>query len=432
MVKFFISFGDNAMISTQLASQPELVHLLRCTTKELLSLAKLGKVDLTHDDYLTRAERFLSTTPQYAPNNSTEVALSDEAQSALEFKQYCTDNPTTLDVGHAEDLKDHDGHNTRHDVMIYDSELDNSPDHNPSYGLSQTEISLHTDSSYTYSFQEKQFGRRLHRFCLEWLYHLLSQPNPDPNIFHRIFALTSQDVNKVQMASLFQGLLRRGVKESLEDLSFQFLTIGGAGTHYPRRDQHENIGYPNQALPESVHEYIPRLEAETFLGNNLQESLESRDLSGIWFDPYDVDGFLRERGIFLDGDSSFAELPPSIVSHILRSSADYSDLTPNSVQSWNLIDTPAANTWEKDFWKLVSLDQRGTKQSGNHGQLPAVSAKTVDHQVSTSLGDMPFGGNSRLGYSSQILTPKYQTVAFDIETFMESRSICLPSLLPSL
>lgn len=169
--------------------------------------------------------------------------------------------------------------------------------------------------SYTYSFQETSFARRLHRMTLERGFRNLTNPSIDPNYIKRAFRFTFCFSNRKRIIARFQEMLKRRAGESLENWAVPFFNIGGAGTHFPRQDEEGNNIYPPNMFSAAkafgpqlwAQPETPRTEATT------QEMLEAIGFGGEWFDSHDVEEYLKTKGIFLDGHSSFVEVDPSVL-----------------------------------------------------------------------------------------------------------------------
>lgn len=162
----------------------------------------------------------------------------------------------------------------------------------------------------TYSFQETTFGRRLHRACLESGYHLLIHPETNPEIYERVFRFSTMMADRPKLIAAMKKILDRGPHEPLELFEAAKIRIGGAGTHYPRRDHLGNV------WPRAESFNIGAVDLSTLsilyaAARDTPATDMTVDLSGFegeWFDPYDVEGYLAERGIFIDPSSSFAEV----------------------------------------------------------------------------------------------------------------------------
>ncbi|KAF2454750.1 hypothetical protein BDY21DRAFT_102260 [Lineolata rhizophorae] len=166
---------------------------------------------------------------------------------------------------------------------------------------------------YTYSFQETTFGRRLHRAALERAYHLIGQSRLRPTRYEQVFRLSLLLHDREALLSRFATLLKRSTTESLEYVQAPFIHLGGAGTHYPQRDASGTvlpkrnayavcqIGPQPAALARLVDIYEPNRPGKPEL------VLDIEGYEGEWFDPYDVQGFLEERGVRIDPQASFSE-----------------------------------------------------------------------------------------------------------------------------
>jgi len=208
------------------------------------------------------------------------------------------------------------------ELMQYNVQV---PDHTPSFTYPDFSDNLSIErpikpshqpqGSYTYSFQETTFARRLHRMCLERAFRNLTNPNIDPGYIKRAFRFTFCFSNRKRMLQRFQEMLKRRAGESLENWSVPFFHIGGAGTHFPRRDEEGKPVYPpNMVSPAKAFGPQPWIEVETpRLEATTQEMLENIGFGGEWYDSHDVEEYLKTKGIFLDGQSSFVEVDPSVL-----------------------------------------------------------------------------------------------------------------------
>ncbi|KAG9188587.1 hypothetical protein G6011_07292 [Alternaria panax] len=164
----------------------------------------------------------------------------------------------------------------------------------------------------TYSFEETTFARRLSRAALETGFHLLSRANERPTAIQRVFKLSLPHQTLDQIRSRFRTIMSRTIDEDLDWWDSPFIHLGGAGTHYPRRDAAGNIihiknGWNVRQIgsPERRIHIIENTE------DGRSEELGDMDLSGFegeWFDSHDVQGYLEDKyACKLDPRSSFAE-----------------------------------------------------------------------------------------------------------------------------
>ena len=198
----------------------------------------------------------------------------------------------------------------------------------------EIERPLKINGPYTYSFQETTFARRLHRMCLEHGYRILNSPNVDPAYLNKRYKLTFCISNRTRMVQRFQELLKRNAGDALENWSLPFIRVGGAGTHFPRRDAQGNAIYPpNTITPENffgplnigMSQETPRGVAESY-----NQMLESIGYGGEWFDSHDVEEYLKTKGLVLDGSSSFVDMDPMAISLPALSTADTRSISTSS------------------------------------------------------------------------------------------------------
>lgn len=164
---------------------------------------------------------------------------------------------------------------------------------------------LNGSATFTYSYNESTFARRLHRYCIEYAYQLFTDPRTDPQDIYRVFRLVSCVRQEDKLARCLSSLLSAGPKESLERPNVPFYCIGGAGTHYPQMQPDGKPLYPeNMRLPGRVLGSIPGSAQEMdnkSSSEKRQELLKLYGLDGTWLDCRDVQGYLEERGFCLDG-----------------------------------------------------------------------------------------------------------------------------------
>lgn len=161
----------------------------------------------------------------------------------------------------------------------------------------------------TYSFQESTFGRRIFRAATEAAYRLLLDPERKPADYERIFRLSLMGCDRAEMIASVKSVLDKGPHEELDSWTAPLIHVGGAGTHYARRDPFGNL-QPRKA---SHNLGLIGPQALALLENAARDNIstvmtvEVVGFEGEWFDPFDVQGYLEEEGIFIDPSASFAE-----------------------------------------------------------------------------------------------------------------------------
>lgn len=164
----------------------------------------------------------------------------------------------------------------------------------------------------TYSYQESTFARRLTRTTLEAAVLLLSSPHIHPAILQYIFKLSLPYLTLEDIKTKFKSIISRGVVEDLDWYATPFLHLGGAGTHYRRRDADGRlIPLKNTWTIRQIGPLDRRLIRLESVDDGKIHDLQGVDLTGFegeWFDAYDVQGYLEEQYYCrLDARSSFAE-----------------------------------------------------------------------------------------------------------------------------
>lgn len=164
----------------------------------------------------------------------------------------------------------------------------------------------------TYSHDETTFARRLNRAALEAGFHLLSSANIRPARLNYVFKLSLPYLTLDQLRTRFRLMLSRSINEDLDFWETPFIHLGGAGTHYPRKDAAGNIiPKKNNWTVRQIGPIEKRMVRVENVADGRCEYLSDIDLTGFegeWFDAYDVQGYLEERwNCHLDPKSSFAE-----------------------------------------------------------------------------------------------------------------------------
>lgn len=176
-----------------------------------------------------------------------------------------------------------------------------------------TAISLKSLSApWTYSINETTFARRLTRAAVEIGFQLLSVADKRPVALNRIFKLTLPYMSVQEIRERLRGCLARGTEEELDCWDTPFLHLGGAGTHYPRKDAEGRIvKIPNAWSVRPIGPINAKaIRAENSVDPSLSHNLNI-DLTGFegeWFDAHDIQGYLEhEKQCRIDPRASFAE-----------------------------------------------------------------------------------------------------------------------------
>lgn len=163
----------------------------------------------------------------------------------------------------------------------------------------------------SYSSFERTFARRLHRASCEYAYRLACDPPRAPALFNSVFRLTLKAAGSIDRVKYsLQSTLSRSTKEPLSNWGVTYIHVGGAGTHYPRPPEEGGLSYqsPNSWAVTTVGPH-------KIGGSTIEEALTAEMLlrgvmgmDGSFFDAYDVEGYLAERGIHLDPSATYAQI----------------------------------------------------------------------------------------------------------------------------
>lgn len=249
------------------------------------------------------------------------------------------------------------------------------------------------------------------RATLEAGFLLLSTNSAPPSLLNFKFKLSLPYLTLDEIRNRFKTILSRGVTEDLDWYATPFLHLGGAGTHYQRRDPSgKTIPLTNTWTVRQIGPMERRMIRLESVSDGQVEDLEGIDFSGFegeWFDAYDVQGYLEEQWhCRIDPKSSFAEClvedetlmsdnetgSPSLSRESTASSKDFS-MTPPIPHSFN--------AFEPSYGLDLSFDNALPPAF-----VPAISKQrlpelSLDQTLGLDLApgfDMGFAGNS--GYST--------------------------------
>ena len=163
----------------------------------------------------------------------------------------------------------------------------------------------------SYSTQETSFARRLSRQSLETSFRVMTNPNGSKKDISRICKLTFCFNNFKGILDHLQGLIRKNAQEDLGVWEGPRIQLQGAGLQYPRFGL-DNNDHPLPAWWAAEASTGPHraVEPETPVSKDLsmKQIVELAGCDGEWFDSNDVDLYLRTKGLYLDGQSSWVEV----------------------------------------------------------------------------------------------------------------------------
>lgn len=423
MAELFSTFYNTAMRSSLHRTEPELALLLEDTATQFLSESVKARDPECQKNTSKKTASAPIQVPDEGLRTSTDAISSADSDIAIFGYQF----PSQENRGTAANTRIQG--NSRLCASRFDHGYPGSKRYRPSARYDRRVIwqaplkQVQLDTDYTYSFQEISFSRRLHRYCLEHTYRLFIRPGTDPRTVYRVFRLVSCIADKSKMQPYFENLLRRRAGESLEILSLPFYTIGGAGTHYPRKDGSGKPVFPeNMRLPKRILGSLP-LSVTGALNQeqSYQGFLDIMGYGGVWFDSYDVETYLKERGIVLDSLSSFVEVEAATARSHLSSSPLVAANTFN-YQASDIADNMPTPTDVQEVRILNTTKESQTK-------VPCEGHLATSHP--TPIAEQAAPCNSTAGVEDQINSVHSNTPSFffDVQRFLERKSKSLLNCL---
>ncbi|KAF2215579.1 hypothetical protein CERZMDRAFT_104841 [Cercospora zeae-maydis SCOH1-5] len=199
----------------------------------------------------------------------------------------------------------------------------------------------------SFAHKESTFARRLHRLAIERAYQLVLNFERNPITYARVFRLSLMSRDREKLMGMLRKSLDRSADESLDQDS-DLIHVGGAGTHYPKRDEHGNWKPKKSSWYIGIigPQMLARLENAAKDRISVDMTVEIAGMEGEWLDPYDVEGYLAEKGIYIDPSASFAEAEVAILPSVPSSTTSGTD----SVSSFGVV-TPPPDQPGFPFWQ---------------------------------------------------------------------------------
>lgn len=335
MSQTFVHYNDQALASGILTRHPDFGEDLRLTMQRFLDLAKRANIDSDVEDAPTSGKKARREAKQgHRPGPPTTASLDLPTRSlpasvpALFAREVQPSEMLgyTVTYEHEADVRaQHSGALSILDQRTFGMDDDRVsgwidegmqlhqyraqvPDASP-MPPKQPVVDPMADaalkSTYTYSFQETSFARRLLRAGYERSYRLLTNPNANPAEVQRLLRYSLCHSDQKAIINRIRAVLMRSRTESLDNWDMPMLHIGGAGLHFPRPEG-EALP-PNWADSFSMGPYRPQRNGPAGAGYPLN-LIDFADLQGAWFDTNDVEQYLKTKGLHLDGSSSLAEI----------------------------------------------------------------------------------------------------------------------------
>lgn len=179
----------------------------------------------------------------------------------------------------------------------------------------------------SYAFTEKTFGRRIQRVALEAAAEMFHKPFLNPNVFPAIFGFCMLWESREEIRDRMFKLASRSASETLDDWSFPFADLGGAGKlsstvpldkvphgvpGQPGYLPIGNYGWPKTAGGKAAYRSGSFMgpfsaDVESTRDSYLDQQMHMRfpEFEGHFYDPNDTELYLRLRGIVIPPQVDF-------------------------------------------------------------------------------------------------------------------------------
>ncbi|KAG6004517.1 hypothetical protein E4U21_001015 [Claviceps maximensis] len=186
---------------------------------------------------------------------------------------------------------------------------------------------------FSYAAVEQTFGRRLQRFTCESALRLITSPNPPPDQFAAIFGFCLFFETREEIIRRLKVTLNRTQYEDLCLWKFPFSHLGGAGTFFQDQSSMESsnsasggssnggilignqgtqsFGKPQHRTPMSMGPWGPAVQEtrdeRIDYGSDGRMQMMLAGFEGDFFDPDEVETYLRQLGIFIPPQAEFID-----------------------------------------------------------------------------------------------------------------------------
>ncbi|KAH8598916.1 hypothetical protein B0O99DRAFT_30332 [Bisporella sp. PMI_857] len=328
MSNIFINLYDFAVAKGLLQREPEFGQHLQSTTERFLALAKAIQADEheeTNDDATIAAKvQEVDHTPRAkgrrkSPKKSPQVTppVSEPLSPAWGGYSISKEDSPVRDISLEHRIN---GNGQRNELEI----ITRPTEENASFPFSLLDLQAYpvevpevSDLSQnfflqsqlplprTHNDQELSFARRLFRYSSERAFTLITSTDPNRiERLHQVFGFCLLYESKEAIIQRLKRVLDSSVKDPLPDWRQPFLHLGGAGTYYPLDDGDLSDTMPKLRTGYSMGPFSPAAnEARDLLQDGMKCNLPG--FEGEFFDPNDVEGYLRGRGLFIAPTAEF-------------------------------------------------------------------------------------------------------------------------------
>jgi len=341
MSNIFINLYDFAIAKGLLQREPEFGQQLQSTTERFLALAKATQEDNPDEHHEEEAKldgaedtgrRAKGRRASPKKHQEATPPISEPAPSYGGYSLSKDDSPLEeIDLGYQQN----NGYRRQEDLQVITRPTEDNASF--PFGLMdlqsyRVEVPPIEDFSQNFfpqsqpplpdshNYNEFSFARRIHRAAIERAFRLITSTDPAvSDRVQQVFRFCLLYESKEMIEARLKRLISSSTKETLQEWRAPFVHIGGAGTYYPMHDSDVNgdlmpkfrTGYSMGPFSSSIS------QVQEIMDDDMRPDLPG--FEGEFFDPNDVEGYLRGRGLdiapaaeFVTGEldlTALAEVP---------------------------------------------------------------------------------------------------------------------------
>ena len=433
MHKAFVQLNDDAVSSGIIETYPRWGQGLKRTTELLISLATGsheestdagGAVDAAVEGHAVEGHAVDCEVEQHNQADSY-------AESPLSRKHKRIDSMKPS-------FKSTEAHSTSESAQTHPRA---GPSSVPNRSDSQQDaVALErilTARPFTFSHQEATFARRLQRRAWEQGYQLLLNAGvPDGDKARIFFMFQFSPRTKDQLISDLRKLLKRTTEENIDCISGLTGEMGAAiNRRYVKRNDSKLVRGADSWWLHSTGRQAIASGDHSSSGESAATAVDIGPYEGEWFDPADVEKYLRHKGVHFSGHASYAEVELTDESYLGVHDAPTGSSSDNVMRCADEIPTTVSNslpifpTNNPVVPQVSGFAAQATPSWP--GYPPGQKAPTDVLDAPTSL-DAFFGferrylgGLSPAGYDVQPLVPLHQktirTMTLDVSRLLDGR-----------
>jgi hypothetical protein len=325
MSNIFINLYDFAISKGLLQREPEFGQQLQSTTERFLALAKTTQDENQHD-----------STHEYGKIEDGEPARPTKGRRASPKKQQEANPPVestsswggytlSKDDSPVEEIdmgfQQNSGYRRHDDLQIITRPTEENASFPfdlmdlQTYRVEVPEIEDFSQNFFpqsqpplpkSHSYNEFSFARRIHRAAVERAFKLITSNDPaDAARRDRVFGLCMLYESNEEIEARLKRVMAKSTKESLQEWRAPFVHVGGAGTSYPVQSGDVSGDLmPKFRTGYSMGPFSPSVaRVAEMMDDDIRCNLPG--FEGDFFDPNDVEGYLRGRGLDIAPSADF-------------------------------------------------------------------------------------------------------------------------------